>query len=199
MSQLITLSNPSKMPGPSYSIPATACKTGAKLAKIPGSICSTCYALKGNYRFPTVKNALESRLQTLTIPDWVPTMVAIVRPHKYFRWHDSGDLQGLWHLKNIIKVCEQTPDTSHWLPTKESALVKQYVQKGGVIPANLTIRISASMIDSEHYTHIEGCLGSGVVSDAAKATCPAPQQGNKCGDCRLCWEKQAAFVTYAKH
>ena len=31
------LSKPSKMPGPSYNLPAAACITGAKLAKIPGS------------------------------------------------------------------------------------------------------------------------------------------------------------------
>ena len=41
------LSKPSKMPGPAHNLPAAACTTGAKLAKIPGSVCSGCYALKG--------------------------------------------------------------------------------------------------------------------------------------------------------
>ena len=31
------LSKPSKMPGPAHNLPAVACKTGAKLVKIPGS------------------------------------------------------------------------------------------------------------------------------------------------------------------
>jgi DNA topoisomerase-2 len=35
------------MPGFSYNLPATKCITGAKLVKIPGSVCSGCYALKG--------------------------------------------------------------------------------------------------------------------------------------------------------
>ena len=39
----------SKMPGLSYSLPAWACKTGQKLAKIPGTPCFGCYAMKGNY------------------------------------------------------------------------------------------------------------------------------------------------------
>ena len=44
------LSKPSKMPGPAHNLPAQACKTGAKLVKVPGSVCAGCYALKGRYR-----------------------------------------------------------------------------------------------------------------------------------------------------
>ena len=36
----------SKMPGLSYSLPAWACQTGAKLRKIPTSPCFGCYAMK---------------------------------------------------------------------------------------------------------------------------------------------------------
>ena len=43
------LSAPSKMPCSSYSISATRCVTGSKLAKIEGTVCHNCYALKGNY------------------------------------------------------------------------------------------------------------------------------------------------------
>ena len=39
------LSKPSKMPGPAYNLPASACITGQKLAKVPGSVCAGCYAL----------------------------------------------------------------------------------------------------------------------------------------------------------
>ena len=45
-----------KMPGPSYNTPASRCQVGSALRKIPGSVCSSCYALKGNYkRFPKVE------------------------------------------------------------------------------------------------------------------------------------------------
>ena len=48
----------SKMPGLSYSLPAWECKTGSKLRKIKGSVCSMCYALKGNYtRYKAIKDA----------------------------------------------------------------------------------------------------------------------------------------------
>ena len=46
------LSKPSKMPGWAYGLPAAECKTGSKLAKIPGTVCYGCYALKGCYVFP---------------------------------------------------------------------------------------------------------------------------------------------------
>jgi hypothetical protein len=51
------LSKPSKMPGPAHNLPAVACKTGAKLVKVPGSVCAGCYALKGRYRFNNVQQA----------------------------------------------------------------------------------------------------------------------------------------------
>ena len=59
------LSKPSKMPGPAHNLPAQACLTGAKLVKVPGSVCAGCYALKGRYRFNNVQAALNRRLQAL--------------------------------------------------------------------------------------------------------------------------------------
>ena len=43
-----SLTRTSKMPGLSYSLPAWECKTGSKLRKIKGSVCASCYALKGH-------------------------------------------------------------------------------------------------------------------------------------------------------
>ena len=56
------LSAPSKMPGPSFNLPAAACITGSKLVAVKGSTCSGCYALKGRYRFGNVQAALKRRL-----------------------------------------------------------------------------------------------------------------------------------------
>ena len=41
-----SMTRTSKMPGLSYSLPAWACQTGAKLRKVPGTPCYGCYALK---------------------------------------------------------------------------------------------------------------------------------------------------------
>jgi hypothetical protein len=62
---VINMSNTSKMPCPSFSLPAQACKVGAKLAKIEGSVCHGCYALKGFYNMPTVKAPRAGNLESL--------------------------------------------------------------------------------------------------------------------------------------
>ena len=57
------LSAPGKMPEGSYNLPASACQTGAKLREIPDTPCHKCYAFKGRYNFPNVKDALARRLK----------------------------------------------------------------------------------------------------------------------------------------
>ena len=113
------------MPGYAYGLPAWECKTGAKLVKVPGSVCSGCYAMKGNYtRFPAIRESQYKRLKAIRHPLWVQAMTTLITGHKYFRWHDSGDLQGADHLKKIFEVCKATPATWHWLPTREAGLFK---------------------------------------------------------------------------
>ena len=139
------LSKPSKMPGPAHNLPAQACKTGAKLVKVPGSVCAGCYALKGRYRFKNVQAALSRRLQALQDPRWVDAMVTLIQDQDWFRWHDSGDIQSLEHLKNIFEVCKRTPRTRHWMPTREAQFLKDI--DPATVPPNLIIRMSSHMIN----------------------------------------------------
>ena len=66
-----SLSKPSKMPGWAYGLPAKECKTGSKLAKVKGSVCDGCYALKGCYVFKVVQDAQYKRLKAIRSPLWV--------------------------------------------------------------------------------------------------------------------------------
>lgn len=219
------LSAPSKMPGHAYSLPAgAACPTGSKLMKVPGSRCHQCYALRGNYRFENVKRRLQARLESLKHPRWVEAMTLLIldasRAHRgcdkrrcdgggsrYFRWHDSGDLQGVWHLLRIFSVCAETPRVKHWLPTGEVRIVEE--AQRFPFPANLTVRMSAPYVDSGM-----GVVGQKLVSTVhtskSKArfletwgqgayVCPAHDQGNRCGDCRACWDRRVRHVSYRKH
>ena len=133
------LSAPSKMPGPAFNLPATQCITGAKLVKVPGSVCHGCYALKGRYRFSNVRLALARRLESLKHPRWVEAMTVLIKGEPHFRWHDSGDLQSAWHLKQIFEVCKRTPETKHWLPTREARILN--LMDPDIIPTNLIIRM----------------------------------------------------------
>ena len=187
------LSKPGKMPCYSINLPATECKTGSKLAKVPGTTCYDCYALKNRYRMPVQQNAMGRRLGALLHPQWVQAMTALITGHKYFRWHDSGDLQSVQHLKNILEVCKATPDTQHWLPTRESGLMK--LIDPDVIPKNLIIRISATKVNGRAP---RWWPWTSTVSTEMK-TCPAPDQGGKCKSCRACWSRDIQNVVYAKH
>ena len=187
------LSAPSKMPGPAYNLPAWQCITGAKLQAVSGSVCHGCYALKGRYRFNNVKQALQRRATSLDHPHWVEAMVALITGHKYFRWHDSGDLQSERHLKQIFEVCKRTPSTKHWMPTREARFLK--LLHPPIIPSNLIIRMSSHMIDQGPVTFWPW---TSTVSTKSK-TCPAQDQGNSCRDCRACWDRSVSNVTYPKH
>ena len=186
------LSAPSKMPGSSYNLPAVNCLTGSKLVQIPGSVCAGCYALKGRYRFNNVKTALARRLASLGHPDWIKAMTILIKGQAVHRWHDSGDIQSVDHLKKIFEVCNNTPGTMHWLPTQER---KYLPLQGSSYPNNLTIRLSNSKNNSKPgkaWTHWSTVVDSG-------GDCPASKQGNQCGDCRRCWSRDVKHVTYPKH
>jgi len=183
----------SKMPGLSYSLPAWECKTGSKLRKVKGSVCSSCYALKGNYtRYPAIKAAQYRRLEAMKHPAWVTAMVAVIKRQKWFRWHDAGDVQDQQHLQKIFEICRLTPDTRHWLPTREAWIKDHLASK----PENLVIRFSPPMVNQRAP---ESWPNSSMVVDKGYHTCPAPAQGGKCLDCRQCWDPDIKVVSYGKH
>lgn len=197
------LSAPSKMPCQGYSLSAKRCITGAKMAQVEGSICSKCYALRGNYRYANVQNSQEKRFEALQKPEWTSAMALAINGSEssgYFRWHDAGDLQGVWHLQKIVEVCNLTPNIKHWLPTREYKFVGDFIRGGGIIPANLCIRFSALMFDGKAPENLAKRYGV-QVSGASKTefTCPASSQDNKCLACRACWDKTKFEVTYKRH
>jgi hypothetical protein len=218
-----TLGYPSKMPGTSYGISAHACLTGGKLASVPGSVCHGCYAFGGNYQYPSVAKAHEKRLAGINDPGWTSAMVFLLeKAHDkgtnrygnlfdkgWHRWHDSGDLQSLEHLAKICQVAAATPTIKHWLPTRELAFVKQYTDAGNVVPMNLTVRVSATMVDgpatkawpTTSGVHTRERHVSPLNDETPNTThyCPAPKQGNQCGSCRACWDKNIPHVSYHKH
>lgn len=221
------LSRPSKMPGWSYGIPAAECRVGTRLREVEGSTCAGytdpdtgrrvggCYAHeRGMYRFPATKNAQYRRLIALDDPRWVAAMSTLIqrKGETWFRWHDSGDLQSVDHLARIVEVARRTPNVRHWIPTREYRIVRDWIAaatpddlatlspNGG----NLTIRMSAHMIGG----HVPTFPGLPVVVSSVSPhddptpdarRCPAPEQGNACGDCRACWNPDHRLIDYALH
>ena len=191
----------SKMPCKSYSLPTANCKVGAQLATVKGSICSTCYANKGNYvRYAkNIKPAQERRLTSITSDQWVESMIKSIGKDSFFRWHDSGDIQSIDHLEKIAKVAQSLPGCQFWLPTREFKIVKQFMRKQSV-PANLTIRLSAYFPDKSIKPFNGPPISSVHKKSPAKGyTCPAPSQNGECKECRACWNKDVQVVTYKYH
>lgn len=187
------------MPWWSWSISASDCHVGGQLRQIEGSTCSSCYALKGTYQFPNVKAAHVRRREALDHPDFIDAFVIVLtrlaknaRKMPYFRWFDAGDLPNLEAFDKIIEIAKWTPMIEHWLPTRELALVRQRLD---CFPENLTVRLSAPMV-GQSITPLPGTTWSGVDVPGI-AQCPAPQQNNQCGSCRMCWSQEP--VTYHLH
>ena len=191
----------SKMPTISYSISAKDCKTGSKLRKIKNSVCSDCYALKGNYvRYAkNIEKAQNKRLKAIFSKDWTNAMIYIMNHQKQviksglFRWHDSGDIQSMEHLQKIVDIAKSTPNIKHWLPTKESNIIKNFK---GDIPKNLIIRLSGSFIDGKAPIYKNT---STVTTDKDKATCRSFENNGQCKECRKCWDSSIQNISYLNH
>jgi len=195
------LSKPSKMPGWAYGIPAAECKTGGILKNVKGSTCEDCYADKGCYVFAVVQAAQYRRLNSIQDPRWVDAMAMLInsKKSKYFRWHDSGDVQDEAHLMKIFEVARLTPETSHWLPTRE-AWTKKYLKDK---PDNLVLRFSMPMVDqapAKSWPNVSTVMSKDQPwFGATSVACVAPDQDNECRDCRACWDPSVKNVTYWKH
>ena len=207
------LGRTSKMPGYSTALSAFDCPTGSLLAKITGTVCNKCYAMKGNYLFPDVKASHKARLAAIIHPLWVDAMSFLIARRctigdpelSFFRWFDSGDLQTIDHLVKILEVARRTPGVHHWLATREVKLLKHYDKgvKAGLYPlppGNVTFRVSASRFGQPPLTNLPTWANTATVDwEQAPHNCPAPKQNNSCGSCRACWDKSVPNVNYHQH
>ena len=200
-----TLSNPSKMPAFGWGISAKHCKTGSKLAKIKGTICHSCYALKGRYVFKNVFNAHEVRRKAIELNEWVDYMAELLtqkyknldKSKRYHRWFDAGDIQSLGHLMKIFEVCELTPNIKHWLATREYQIIKDIDVKD--VPKNLCLRVSAIKVDSPPPKFWKWTSGVHKDKPAVGQECPAYKQDGECKSCRTCWSRSVKQVSCKEH
>ena len=214
MPYVVSLSKPGKMETFGYSTSALDCKQGSKLHEIKGTVCEHCYARKGRYAFTDVKECLDKRMdKILNEPYWTDAMIYILnhkrikgKPLTIFRWHDSGDLQSMEHFRKIIEIARMTPTITHWLPTKEIKLMKEFEKTKEKLPKNLTVRVSAFMINGK-TVKIKGMTTSVVITNDRMGKMPGldcpvysdPKHGKKCGDCTACYEKTIRNINYLQH
>ena len=212
-----SLGQPSKMPGAAYGIDAFQCRKGGELVDDPTSTCHGCYARRNFYRYWRAAVTARARRQAaIHHRYWAEAMIALIWDYverggePAFRWHDSGDLHGAWHLANICAVAEATPDVKHWIPTREYDDVARYLRAGGEIPSNLAVRLSAHYVGRPadlppelaglptSTTHRKG--EPPPIRKKGAIVCHAIDADvNMCRGCRACWDLRVTNVSYRMH
>lgn len=191
----------SKMGGiPSISLPAVVtCRKGAPCAR-------KCYAAKLERIRPTVKAAYARNL-ALWARDPVSfeaQAIAAAMPHRYFRWHVSGDIVGPSYLAMMVRVANACPGTRFLCFTKRFELINMYISERGPLPENLQILFSAwAGLDVPNpynlpMTHVIYRDGS-TTAPAAHYTC-----GGNCTECLCqgvgCWHlKPGEHLAFYEH
>jgi hypothetical protein len=205
------LSNPGKMPGWSYGMSAGSTCPGAVTGA--NTICGSCYAKKGSYGWPLVTRAYAVRknwTQAMMMTDasrdeWVRIMVASIAKHvsasdPYFRIHDSGDFYTPRYIEAWAMVAAQLPWIHFWAPTRSWRFNDRprWAQAFATINAlaNVTVRPSALYLEDDAPLLAGFAPGSTVKVQGWN--CPSSTQGNRCQDCRACWNTDTA-VAYRLH
>ena len=200
-----------KMPGSTFATDSFACRVGSKLAKLKGSVCESCYARRIQKLRPSVNIGWKANYEKATrliahAPErWIAACafqinrIAKQTGEDYHRWFDSGDLDSVDMLRAICSVAEQTPTIKHWLPTREIGIVLEYARAGGIVPSNLIIRVSSPMIGDKPLSLANTSTVHREGQESYGHKCPAPMQGNNCGDCRACWNPSVKNISYTKH
>ena len=200
MKQYVKVSNTnSKLGGQIYSInlpPVVTCRADAPCFK-------GCYACKGNWLFPNVKNSLSHNLEaykenpTLFFES-IATQTALVR---FCRWHSSGDIVDMKYFEGMCKVARKNKETHYLCFTKKYEIVNEFLSQGKRIPKNLSIVFSAwdNWIPENPYnlpmTYVYGEKFNNELIPEDAITC-----GGKCENCQACWTlKKGQHVYFLKH
>lgn len=160
------LSDPEKMPGYAWGIPALKTCPGAVTGE--HSICGGhdpdaamsktnggCYAQKGRYASATVQNAQNVRLEWVRecmkskegeaafLAAMVPALTWATRKERYFRIHDSGDFFSPVYVRMWAAVVRALPAVRFWAPTRT------WHTMGGTRPLNLIILAQMQTLSRE--------------------------------------------------
>ena len=123
---------------PSVSLPAcVTCNPSAPCFKL-------CYAAKISRLRASVRDAYQNNLEILnTNPaEYWAQVKAGAQLARFFRFHVSGDIPNAEYFANMCKLAEDLPHTEFLAFTKQFAIVNEYINAGGIIPANLQIIFS---------------------------------------------------------
>ena len=160
-----------------------------------------CYACRGNFKFPSVKNSLINNYNAFCFNrdlyfNDIATQTAL---NLFVRWHSSGDIINPEYLEGMCRVARKNRGTKYLAFTKKYEIVNSYLASGKRIPKNLTIVFSnwgdfkcanpynlpTAYVRLDNNTHIPTA---------------AVQCNGACNSCQYCWSmKNGQSVVFDKH
>jgi hypothetical protein len=159
-------------------------------------------------RFDWVRDCLKTAEGT---DAFVSTMATAITDagNVYFRGHDSGDFFSPAYVRAWIRICRALPDVRFWFPTRtwrvlgmrnlsdatRSSWALALSELAGL--PNVRLRPSALFFNAP-APRVAG-FSAGTTARDEGFTCPAVQQGNVCGSCRVCWDAPETEVSYHRH
>ena len=174
-----------------------------KTCRIDAPCKKICYACKGNFNYPTVKQCYENNLQSF-INDQTQTEIDIIKQltkSNHCRVHASGDFFSREYLNMIISIAIKKPTIKFMAFTKQYELFNAYIEEGNKLPTNLKIIFSVWAdfpMDNPHnfataYTKLKSGLDNRI-----KTTAKACK--NHCETCLICWNlKKGQQVYFNQH
>ena len=181
---------------PSWSISPSFC-AGKK-----GTICAHCYAQKGNYLYPVVKNGIQKRGTWFTkCPDNIVTgtMIRLIQKQKikYIRVFESGDFSSIKDIEKWYKIASSCPEHKFWIPTRtwHKKDFLPYLQKLNGLK-NVVVRPSS--LDFDKKAPIIKGLAAGTTAYTKKAQDGHIDCPGSCENCRVCWGSTEK-ITYHYH
>lgn len=147
-----------------------------------------CYALKGNFIFPSVKKAGLERLEASKKDNFVDKISEEIDKFKpkYFRFHSSGDFYSEKYVKKVIEIAKRFPNTLFRTTTRRRDLVK-IISELNSLP-NFIVRES---LDTERSTPSMGLLFAAIDSLPIIQEIDSYKCKNNCPKCGYyCWKNK---------
>ena len=115
----------------SINLPAGAtCRADAPCKK------NGCYAMKGTWLYPNVKNSLQQNLNAYLMNpklyfESIATQTVLAR---FVRWHSAGDIVDANYFEGMCKVARKNKGVHYLCFTKKYEIINDYLAKGKRIP-----------------------------------------------------------------
>jgi hypothetical protein len=161
-----------------------------------------CYAKKGFFNMPRVRNAYDSNFEASQHPEFVPAMIQAITDinDDKFRMHASGDFYSVAYIESWQKIARALPHVTFFGYTR-SWNVPGLVNALEALRALPNVQLFASLDDSMPDAP-EGWRIAYMEGDTRhKGMVCLEQVGKKpdCASCGYCFIKQAGHVEFIKH